>query len=31
MSVRNKIVSELEVNMEEFEERIVTWPLNELD
>jgi hypothetical protein len=31
MSVRNKTVSELDVNMDQFEERIVTWPLNELD
>ena len=31
MSVRNKIVSELDVNMDQFEERIVTWPVNELD
>jgi len=31
MSVRGKIVKDNEVNLEKFEDYIVTWPLNDLD
>lgn len=31
MSVRGKIINELEANMDLFEDRIVTWPLDEID
>lgn len=31
MSVRNKTISELQVNMDDFEDFIVRWPLNDLD
>ena len=31
MSVRNKTISEDAVNLDDFEDHIVTWPLNDLD
>ncbi len=31
MSVRNKTISELDVNLDDFEDFIVRWPLNDLD
>ena len=31
MSVRNKTISELAVRFEDYEDHIVTWPLNDLD
>jgi hypothetical protein len=31
MSVRNKTISELAVRLEDFEDHIVSWPLNDLD
>ena len=31
MSVRNKTISELQVNLDDFEDFIVRWPLNDLD
>jgi hypothetical protein len=31
MSVRGKIVKDDDVELEDFEDHIVTWPLNDLD
>jgi uncharacterized cysteine cluster protein YcgN (CxxCxxCC family) len=31
MSVRNKTISEDMVNLDDFEDYIVSWPLNDLD